>query len=614
MMPVRTTPARLQRLPARLQRSPAPNPVARRRRRAAPSRTQPIPAPVQAARRRNRTPLARMPTTLALLAAVVLLASCSSATDLSAQQAAEEPAPIEAGIAPPPGPYAPGFDALHYDLALELPDAGSFLEGRMQGRFRLVAPRHDTLSLDLTGLAVDAVAANGAAAPHRHHAGKLHIAVPSEIPVGDTLEVAVTYHGEPDDGFILGRNVHGSPTAFADNWPDRSRFWFPSIDHPSDKATVQFDVRVNRESGRRVIANGTFEATDDESTWRWVATEPIPTYAMVVGVAEFEVDTVGEACFEDACTEVTTWLFPPDAERGAASFRRAAEMVEYYSALIAPFPYSKLAHVQSSTRFGGMENASAIFYPEQTIMEGRDIELTVAHETAHQWFGDAVTIADWHHLWLSEGFASYFAALFFEQADGSEALREVMEGYSNIYLESGAWREPMVYPEQDNLFGLLNANNYQKGAWMLHMLRNELGDDVFFEGIRAYYREHEHATALTEDLRNALESATGTSLESFFERWVYRPGHPQLEVDWEWHDAEATIVVRQTQPRSWPVFRFPLELAFETSTGTIRRTIRVDERRTEVQVALPSRPSDLEVDPRGVLLKETVSVEPVGNR
>lgn len=532
-----------------------------------------------------------------LLAAMLLLAACSA--PLAAQQAALEPEPIEAGIAAPPGPYAPGFDAIHYDISLQLPDEGTYVEATMRGRFRIVPPRRDTLSLDLTGLAVGEVTAAGRPAEFRYEDGKLHIAVPSTA--GDTLDVSVAYSGHPDDGLILGRNLHGEPTAFADNWPNRARFWFPSIDHPSDKATVRFDVRIHPNTNRRVIANGALESDGA----RWSTTKPIPTYTMVVGAAEFVVDTLAVECVDGTCTDVTTWLFAPDAERGAESFRRAGEMVAFFSELIAPFPYEKLAHVQSSTRFGGMENVSAIFYPERPIAEGRNFERTVAHETAHQWFGDAVTEADWAHLWLSEGFASYFAALFFERADGRAALREIMDDYLEGYLESGAWTKPIVHREE-NLFDLLNANNYSKGAWVLHMLRHRLGDEAFFDGIRSYYREHEHGTALTADLRRAMEGASGDSLEHFFDQWLHRPGHPRLAVDWQWADGQATIDVRQIQPAAWPAFEFPLELAFDTPGGMVRQTVDVQSRRQQVHVAVPERPSRLALDPEGQLLKEIV--------
>ncbi len=544
----------------------------------------------------------------AILVAASLLASCSSTADLSASRVVVDPAPIEAGIAPPPGPYAPGFDALHYDVRLALPDTGSFIEGEMRGRFALITPSPDTLSLDLTGLAVSGVNADGSPAAFRYEAGKLHVPVPEGADLGDTLDVLVRYSGHPADGLILGQNLHGTPTAFADNWPDRARFWFPSIDHPSDKATARFQVRLSPATGRRVISNGVLEGSDDGSVWTWTNHEPIPTYTMVIGAADFEVATVGRACVGGACTDVTTWLYPPDAVRGAASFRRAAEMVEYYVELIAPFPYAKLAHVQSATRFGGMENASAIFYSEQAISEGRDIEKTVAHETAHQWFGDAVTEADWHHLWLSEGFAEYFAVLFFEHADGRAALEALMADSRQAYLQSGDAEEPVVNPDEQNLFGLLNTNNYYKGAWVLHMLRNLLGDDVFFEGIRTYYRRHVHGTALTDDLRRAFETASSRDLTSFFDQWIHRPGHPKLALEWEFADGTARVDVRQVQSGAWPVFDFPLELAFETSDGTVRRSVQIDARDESVEFDLPSPPSALLADPAVRLLAEIVTV------
>ncbi|MEX0822297.1 MAG: M1 family metallopeptidase [Rhodothermales bacterium] len=551
---------------------------------------------------------------VALFTLAVLLTSCASVEDVAAQRHAEEPEPIQAGVAPPPGPYAPGFDAVHYHIRLVLPDEGNFIEGTTTGRFRVVPPQRDTLSLDLTGLAVTNVEVGGQAAAFRLDAGKLHVKMPAGVKVGDTLAVAVAYRGEPDDGLIIGANLHGEPAAFADNWPNRARYWFPSIDHPSDKATVTFEVHVPPAPGRMVIANGRMDAGTDESVWRWSNPEPIPTYTMVIGMAGFDVTTVGEACAADVCTDVTTWLFPADAERGSGSFRRAAQMVEFYSELIAPYPYTKLAHVQSSTRFGGMENVTAVFYPEEAISEGRNIETTVAHETAHQWFGNAVTESDWHHLWLSEGFATYFGALFFERADGREAFRELMESNRQGYLRSGAASEPIVNPEQQSLFGLLNANNYAKGGWVLHMLRSQLGDEVFFEGIRSYYRRHEHGTALTDDLQEAMEAAAGRSLETFFEQWVFRPGHPRLAVEWSWRDGEAEVAVRQTQSAEWPEFRFPLDLSFETPDGAVRHTVQIEDGEERFVLGVRSEPSALDLDPDGAMLMEIESIEGEASR
>lgn len=560
--------------------------------------------------------------------AAILLPACRSSDSLPRQsdestssvadegidgRSASEPLPIEAGVAPPPGPYAPGFDAVHYDIAITLPDTGTFIRGQTVAHVRIEEPRADTLSLDFSGLAVGSVRADRQVLAYEHREGKVYIPIPVTVGVGDTLRVEIDYHGHPDDGLILGPNMHGQPSAFADNWPNRARFWFPSIDHPSDKATVRFTVVAV--PGRQVIANGALEEDDDPTTWQWVNLEPIPTYTMVIGAAEFVVERLGAACHrqEESCTEVTTWLFPQDTAAAAVSFRRAADMVAYYSDLIAPFPYHKLAHVQSSTLYGGMENVTAIFYPQEALAEGENIELTVAHETAHQWFGDAVTESDWNHLWLSEGFASYFAAMFFEEADGVARFREIMADYRSSYLGSNTTGIAIVGREQENLLNLLNANNYHKGAWVLHMLRIRLGDEAFFEGIRRYYRTFKHSTALTDDLRRSLEVVSGEELSGFFDRWVFRPGHPQIALEWSWDEEAraADVRIAQVQPERWSTFEAPLVLKFQTAAGSARMQAVISGRQTMARFDLTSEPTSLTVDPAGELLMELVDVERV---
>lgn len=546
---------------------------------------------------------------------------------------AAEPPPVEAGRAPRPGLYAPGVDVLHYDVELSLPAASDTVRGR--ARIRLVRAGGDVggFALDLTGLAVDRVRVGPAdpgipadtVDPALYRDDLLHGKLP--VPLagvggpGDTLDVEVLYRGVPDDGLILGTTLHGRPSVFADNWPNRARFWFPSVDHPSDKATVAFTIHAP--SSWQVVANGVREDAseagpaeapggrdrdDDLRTWRWRTRIPIPTYTMVVGATEFAVRSVGLAACgrapasprEDGCVEVSTWLYPSDSVRASRSFRRAAEMVDVFTAMIGPFPYEKLAHVQSATRFGGMENVTAIFYSESALASGRDIEGTVAHEVAHQWFGDAVTEADWHHLWLSEGFATYFGALFFERTDGLRAFRARMDESRLRYESSDVTDRPVVDPDEDDLFDLLNANNYQKGAWILHMLRGILGDEAFFRGIREYYRRHLHGTVLTEEFRRVMEEVSRQELGWFFDQWIFRPGYPEISTEWSWNAAreEARVVLRQTQADDWPVFRIPAELGVLLPDGTEhRQAVVLDGRSTEVRIPTPSRPEAVVFDP-----------------
>ncbi len=541
---------------------------------------------------------------------------------LAAVAAQEEPEPIPAGLAPPPGPYAPGMDVLHYDLELALVEAERFL-ALARVRVRLTDPLPDELTFDLSGLAVTQVRVDGRDAPFRLDEGRLLVSLPRDADSGQELDVSVSYGGVPDDGLILRENVHGAPSAFADNWPNRARFWFPSVDHPSDKATVTFTVHAP--SAWTVIANGrqvgepmptAEDALGDPSgkrTWRWQTDVPIPSYTMVVGAADLEVREVGlGACGdapasprEDGCVVVSYWVFPEDVERARPSFRRAVEMTDFFTEVVGPFPYEKLAHVQSATRFGGMENSSAIFYSEQAIAEGRDIEGTVSHEIAHQWFGDSATEADWSHLWLSEGFATYFGNFFFERADGIASMRRRMAEDRAEYLRSGSAARPVIATGETDLFELLNENNYEKGGWVLHMLRDLVGDDAFFEGVRTYYARHANDTALTADLQAAMEEVSGEELGWFFEQWLHHPGHPVLRTAWQGDTGEVELTIEQVQPGDWPTFHFPLTVELTHRDGSTRRErIEVTERRQTFRLAASGPVARVAVDPDESLLKE----------
>ena len=583
--------------------------------------------------------MSALPIAVALLAACVPMAARAQA--LPSGPPASEPAATKPGAVPPSGAYAAGWDALHYDIELALPEGPGWIAGRTTIRVLRTAikvARADDASfagvaaelpLDLVGLAVDGVKVNGRAARSRLENGKLLVDTGPGNP-GDTVTVEVTYSGVPDDGLVLGKTVEGTPSAFADNWPDRARYWFPSIDHPDDKATVSFTVHAP--AAWEVVANGTLVAPPSPTpasaggpagarrTWRWRTDVPIPTYTMVVGATALAVDTVGTAACgraplsprADHCIAVTTWIYPQDRAKAAPSFKRAAKIVDLFSDWIGPFSYEKLAHVQSSTRFGGMENVAAIFYDEKGIAQGRNIESTVAHETAHQWFGDSVTEADWHHLWLSEGFATYFAALFYEWADGEPAFKREMNDARSTYLRSDVTDQPIVDPAARDLFELLNQNNYQKGAWVLHMLRGVVGDSAFHAGIRSYYAAHRNGNALSSDLQAAMEKSSGKPLDWFFDQWLNKPGYPTLRVTHRYDAAtkEEVVDVEQTQKAAWPRFRIPTQVLIKGAWGERRQAVELSGARTSVRIAAPTAADAAIVDPDGWVLQITEGAAP----
>jgi len=538
---------------------------------------------------------------------------------------AQEPEPIKAGVAPPRGIYAPGVNVLHYDVEIGIGEKSDWIEGLVKIK---VAVEENTpvLSLDFTGLEINDISVEGRKIEYTYEKGVIRIRLKNNQK-GDTVLVEISYEGQPDDGLILGKNVHGNQTAFVDNWPNRTRFWLPSIDHPSDKATVNYTIHAPKEW--KVISNGyqpysptetpenSMGPKEDRLTWKWEVTVPISPYNMVIGAADMEIRTVGlAACGEalasqrkDGCVEVTTWVYPEDVKNAEPSFRRAAEMVDYFTKTVGPFPFEKLANVQSSTRYGGMENASAIFYSENAIAKGRNIEGTVSHEIAHQWFGDAVTESNWHHLWLSEGFATYFGALFFEHADGVDDFKKLMDGSRKRVIKSKATNRPIIDPDEKDLFALLNSNNYPKGGWVLHMLRGILGDDLFFKGIKFYYKRFTHQAVLSEDFQKVMEETSGQDLNWFFQQWIYKPGYPILSLEENWESIDGTngimkIRILQRQKSAWPVFKIPTEICWDNDC----RSIEINQKINEFQFNFDHKPTQLGViDPDGWVLKDISS-------
>jgi aminopeptidase N len=535
------------------------------------------------------------------LLAVALLAIAPS-------RAAAQPAAVG------PHAYRPGINVLDYAITLALPDRGGAIDGRAVIAVRRSAPV-DTLVLDLVSLGVDSVLVDGRATQFARTDSTIR--VPIGGVVADSFSVAVRYAGEPKDGLIIRTDSLGRWTGFGDNWPNRARNWIPSVDHPSDKATVTWTVVAP--SDRRVVANGELvEETPLPGTTngvartltRWRESRPIPVYLMVIAAAPLVYYDLGRTnCGVgefDACVRQSVYVAPELRDYVPGPFEHAPAMVRLFSTLVAPFPYEKLAHLQSSTRYGGMENAGAIFYSDGAFRRRSVGTGLIAHETAHQWFGDAVTARDWSHLWLSEGFATYFAELWKEHADGDGAFRAGMRGIRDrIVRAPEVAARPVIDSTQTDLMALLNTNSYQKGGWTLHMLRALVGDSTFFRGLRSYYLGHRHSTALTDDLQRAMEGASGRPLGWFFDQWLRRPGFAEVTTSWRFDAAQRRVVATIAQGSRFGQYRFPLTIAITDAAGREHRsTIDVPATPTASLVV----PLEIAAAPRAVVFDPDVRV------
>ena len=494
----------------------------------------------------------------------------------------------------------PAVDVIHYDISVGLSDASDSIAGTTRIDVRMLAEEVSGMRLDFAGMQVDGLRVQGIQRNFSLRSDNLSFDFGRKYNRGDIVTVAVRYHGKPERGLLIGTNQYGHRVFFAENWPDSAHYWFPCIDHPSDKATAR--ITVTAPLRYDVVSNGTLVQTrllpDGRKRTQWAERKPIPTYCMVFGAAEFAVAHQPRV----NSVPVDWYSYPEDSGAAARRFARTASVIAYFSSLIGPYPYEKLAQVQASVRFDGMENASAIFYGE-SLFQGRSVA-PLAHEIAHQWFGDSVTEADWDQLWLSEGFATYFDALFDEHIEGPGSLKQAMHRLAeNLFLSSSSRSQPVIDPSQTDLMRKLNALNYQKGAWILHMLRGMLGDAQFFRGIRNYYRMYAGGNATSENFQKAMEAVSGVSLENFFRQWLYRPGWPEYAVSWHWdrEAGEAEVTVRQKQTGG--LFDMPIIIAFEMENGRETRKLRVFEAAQVFRIPLPSTLLSIQIDPGGWLLK-----------
>jgi aminopeptidase N len=549
-------------------------------------------------------------------------------------------------------PRQPGIDAVHYVFRLRLPDFGvkpgsdrgqtppdrgpdsgvrpgsdpvltppDVIAGETTVTLRVTAAGLKEVYLDLAsvsagkGMTVSAVTVGGRPVQHSHQASRLRIPL-APLPAGSEVAAVITYSGTPAGGLRFAENIHGERTAFSENWPNKARQWLPMIDHPYDKATGEFIVTAP--SSYQVVANGVLveemDLPGNERRTHWRQSVPIASWLYALGVARFA------AVHYDVVRGIPqqVWAFPQDRDKASELFELTGRRAfEFFSDWIGPYAYEKLGHVEAAGVTGGMEHATAIFYGEKGVASGRG---PVVHEVAHQWWGNAVTENDWDDVWLSEGFATYFTHLYAEQFSGRDAF---VRGLKNdiptiVQAQVKAPDQPVIHRNLNatgDMSDVLNRLVYQKGGWILHMLRGIVGTDKFRAGLREYYRRYRNANASTDDLRQVIEQTSGLELRWFFDQWLKRPGMPKLTGTWR-YDASAKQVdldLRQTQTGT--PYRLPMDVGISASDGQ-QRLHRIELTAAEGRFTIPAdvEPANVLLDPNTWVLTESATVTRAGSR
>ncbi|HRH42929.1 MAG TPA: M1 family metallopeptidase [Pyrinomonadaceae bacterium] len=510
------------------------------------------------------------------------------------------------------------WQPLHFDINLVFDYSLSSINSATTDVTVLVRQNEVTkIDFDFGTMPVSNVKVNNETAKFAQHDEKLDIFLTQPASKDQKLNISVTYSGKPQDGLILTKDRDGNPSAVGDNWADRVHHWIPCLDHPSAKASVKFTVTAP--SNNAVVANGVLESskdnTDATKTWVYNESKNISPYNMVVAVGQFANATL------KTNAPIPISYYVPQADRSFAEqgFSPAAPSVLTFSNLIAPYPYGKLALIIGATKFGGMENANTIVFTPNLFQNfvaakprgqrynvPQGVEEVIAHEIAHQWFGDSVTEATWADLWLSEGFATYFAGLFLENNEGKDRFRLYMRDKAKSYFEyEKKNRTPIHDTKTEKLFDLLTPNNYEKGGWVLHMMRGMLGDKAFFDGLKSYYNEHKESTATTEDLRIALERSSGKDLKNFFERWIYQAGHPVYQATWK-QTGKSTLEITLKQTQEDEAFLQPVTIEIITNNGS-QRVIMTPTGKETVAKFKSAKPKKIVIDPDEIILKEVVN-------
>ena len=508
-------------------------------------------------------------------------------------------------------PKNPKIDALNYIFNIELSDNTDVITCEVTVDIRFKGAGVEQIRLDLInassaldgkGMVVSSVESSGKTLKFTHENNELFIHLPEPSTLNQRDQYIIRYKGIPASGLHIGNNKHGDRTFFSDNWPNRGRNWLSTIDHPYDKAMCEFIVTAPNHY--QVVSNGLkIEETNldnNKKLTHWKQSIPIASWLYVLGVAEFAVQYVDE--FDGKSIE--TWVFKQDRDAGFYDFAEPTKQaLEFYSDYVGPFSYEKLANIQSNSVSGGMEAASAILYSAGSVVGDRNTRWrnVVIHEIAHQWFGNAVTEYDWDDIWLSEGFATYFTLLFIEHQYGRDefvdGLRSSQKRVDTFYEKHPEYT--IVHDNLKDMKDVTTSQIYQKGSWILHMLRGVVGTDDFWKGIQIYYNQYKDLNATTADFMRVMEEVSGKDLDAFFEQWLYKPGILKLKGNWKYNKRTREVIISLNQMQTdGSLFEMPIEIGVDFGNRPQHiELVQINGKSNSFKIKVDKEPKNIILDP-----------------
>ena len=487
--------------------------------------------------------------------------------------------------------------------------------------FKPIAKPLRELRLDAVDLNVSKVESNREIQAWQTTLDKIVITFKKPIRPNEQTRVSIAYSAEPKHGLYFRTQAMGYPKGDDHLWtqgePQMHRNWFPSHDFPNEKFTTEIICRVPR--GMTVLSNGrlvsqTAEGADGLVAFHWKQDKPHVNYLVTLIAGHFRK-------LEQRHGDIPLAFYTPPSEfnEAANSFRDTKRIMEFFEKEIGvPYPWDKYYNVcVHGFMWGGMENTSVTTLTTRTLFsdESENLRSSMAldaHELAHQWFGDLVTCKDWSHIWLNEGFATFYESLYEEHKNGRDAqVYDMFQNAAGILSKKNDTRaiHSRKFNDPEDQFRNYGYLAYPKGAWILHMLRSQLGPNLFRRCIKTYLDRHAHQSVVTEDLVAVIEEVSGRSYDRFFNQWVYHAHHPELTVSYSWDEPSklAKVSVQQTQKTGDTVllFQFPVTLRFKKGNNVTDHKVTVSQQREDFYVRLKTRPEIVRFDPEYTLLAKT---------
>ncbi len=508
-----------------------------------------------------------------------------------------------------PTPNQRLFDITSYQLDLDLYPDQFLLRGAVTINGKSLTNELDHIEINFYHvLSVDSILQGGSTLPVNHKNGIIDIILNNVINIDESFSVIIYYHGDPEERRYqsFGWSDHGSfntPIIWTLSEPYGSPVWWPCKDDPKDKADSVY-INVTVPPDLIVASNGLLSGVSrsrEGFTYHWKTHYPISTYLVSLAISNYEQFSDWYSYSPDDSMEVTYFVYPEHLNAAKEDLSITVEMLEFYASIFGEYPFIDEKYGMAIFPWsGGMEHQTITSYGYGLIWGNHRYDFINAHELAHQWFGDCITMRHWSHIWLNEGFASYAEALWFEHINGKNAYHNYVNRWDAIPLN-----RPLFVSDSLNGGALFSRTVYDKGGWVLHMLRGVLGDSLFFQSLKSYATDPDLAykSAVTEDFQRVCEEVSGIKLDRFFDQWVYGSGRPDYKAKWSvsgegpW---ETTLQITQINTN---LFKMPLEVVISGQYFEKTYTVWDSLSTQKFHFTTDQKPENLEIDPDNWVLK-----------